>query len=113
MRFVLLIAAVSGLAACEKPVEQMGYAERVQLVEQIIQRCEALGIPRNSPQMQQCGDAEIEKEVTTRNANVAARRNAGLAMTQASANYNRSMAAQRMNCTHTPGYGGSVTTSCY
>ncbi|MDF3904702.1 hypothetical protein [Paracoccus sp. AS002] len=115
MRAIVLgVVAAAVMAGCDdKPVEALGYAERVEIVDKIIKKCEALGIPRNSPEMQQCGMAEIQAEETRRSSSRLARQNFGIAMQQASQNYQRSMQSRRMNCTHTPGYGGSVSTSCY
>ncbi|WP_353144842.1 hypothetical protein [Paracoccus sp. (in: a-proteobacteria)] len=114
---VLVLAAVVGLAGCEKPVEEMGYAERQQLAAQIVERCKALGIAPGSAQMNACTEAEVNKEVYTRRANKIRRQELGTAMQQASQNYQQSIAMQQsrqINCTHRPAVGwGSATTTCY
>lgn len=103
MRYFLIIPILM-LAACEeKPIEQMGYAERVALVDQIIARCEALGIKRDSPEMTVCGDAEIEKEVTTRQANRNRRLEAAAALSE--------VGQQGVTCT-TQQFGTMTRTRC-
>ena len=111
MRWTFALAGLAALAACveTKPVEEMGYAERKALVDEIIERCIALGIDPKSPEMQACGDAEIDGEINSRSAANARKQAYAAAMMQANvANQQR----QRMNCTSTVGYG-AVNTSCY
>lgn len=72
MRSIFLgMVALLGLAGCEpaKPVEAMGYAERRQLAEQVVERCAALGLELDTPKMDQCVTAEAQKEIFTRRMN--------------------------------------------
>lgn len=121
MRAFLLIA-VAALAACEaqKPVEEMGYAERQQLAAQIVERCKALGIAPGSAHMNACTEAEASKEVYTRRANTAKRQAAlqsmGQSMQQTSQSYYNAAAmnqSRNVNCTTQNMGGGMVTTRCY
>lgn len=118
MRAIALGVVVAAmLAGCEKPVEEMGYAEMQALAKEIEQRCTNLGLKPGTPQHQQCRQVEAQKEIYTRRANKVRRQNAADAMQQASQNYQQSIAIQqsrRINCTHRPAVGwGSATTTCY
>lgn len=117
MRYWVLVGVVALAGCAEKPVEEMGYAEISALAKEIEQRCTDLGLTPGTPQHQQCGQIEAQKEITTRRANAVRRQNFGIAMQQASQNYQQSIAAQQsrqINCTHSPGVGwGSATTTCY
>lgn len=83
--FVLLVSA------CNKPVENMNYAEIHTLANEIDTRCQAQAGPKGSPAYQTCTQIEVNHEVQTRRQNAAAARAfaEGMAegMTAASASY--------------------------
>lgn len=106
-KIVVGVLAVAALAGCEtKPIEQMGYAERQELVNKLIARCEAIIPDRNHPQFGVCMEAEIEKEVYTRHAN----REAIKAMGEAGEQMQRQQAMyqSRMTTTNCTPMGRSV-----
>lgn len=121
MRAIVLgVVAAAMLAGCEKPIEEMGYAERRELAGEILDRCAALGLKPNTPEMSQCMQVEVQKETATRRANVVRRQNAGIAMQQhferqqiITQNQQAIAQSRQLNCTHTPGYNGAVNTRCY
>ena len=130
MRLLILAAGTAmALSGCEKPVEEMGYAERQALAGDIVQRCAALGIQPETAQMRDCTSTEVQKEIHTRRANAGRRANVGLAMQQ----YGQSMQQQAQQnttaqqITNQPSYvipsrqvfcrsqahGNTVNTNCY
>jgi len=62
--FALL--ALVGLTGCTKTVEEMNYSERKALAQEIVKRCYAQGVKSNTPEMQQCTNVEIQREVASR-----------------------------------------------
>lgn len=121
MRVVAVALCGLFLGGCaEKTIEEMGYAERQQLAQEILQRCAALGLKPNSPQMEQCINVEVQKEFNSRHEGKEQARRRAQAIGQGMSSMGQSMQQQSMiaqsrqiNCTHTPGYGGRVTTNCY
>lgn len=120
MRAVYLgVAFVVGLAGCEKPVEEMGYAERQALAGEIVQRCAKLGLKPDTPQMRDCTSTEAQKEIYSRRAGADRRSRSVSSAGDGLRQYGHSMQQQAMqnrpiNCTHRPAVGwGSATTTCY
>jgi len=98
----LALAAAVALTGCveTKPIDQMGYAERQELAREILQRCKALGIKDGSPQMDQCIEVEVQKEVSTRQARADGMARFGAGLQAAGNNYSNAMRANRpVTCT--------------
>lgn len=119
-----LVLALCGLilVGCEKPVEEMGYAEQSKLAAEIVQRCAALGLKPGSQQMASCTEVEARKEVYSRRANKERRSTALTVVGQGMAGYADGYAkSSRMNqpvrlqanCTSQAMGGGTVSTNCY
>lgn len=121
MRYLLVFGFVV-LAGCEKPVEEMGYAEISALRDEIAQRCTDLGLDANSAQHQQCRQIEAQKEITTRRANAARRQqgfqNAAASLQATSQGYSQAAMQPQyqprspVNC-QSVRYGNTVRTNCY
>ncbi|MRX49908.1 hypothetical protein GI374_05460 [Paracoccus sp. S-4012] len=113
-----LVVALAGCA--EKTVTEMGYEERLELAGEIINRCKAIGLKDNTPELSHCVEAEADKEVYGREIARERARRMGMAISTSMQSYGDSMQqqaaisrARQVQCTHTPGYGGTITTNCY
>lgn len=109
-------AVVAVLAGCDsRPIESLGYEERMQLAQEITERCMKLGIDPKSQQMVDCQNAEVEKEVSTRSARREGAEAFGAAMQSYSASqqaYYQQSQSRRINCTSST-VGWSTNTTCY
>lgn len=97
-----LVLAAFGLAGCEKPVEEMGYAEMQSLAKDIEQRCTDLGLAPGTPQHQQCRQVEAQKEIYTRRANKVRRQNAAVAMSAGMQQMSQSYSNAAAQTTYAP-----------
>lgn len=111
MRYVLgalaIAAAVSGCQS--KPISEMSYTERKELVGQIIERCSAQGYPPGHPEATACHEQEALKEANTRIANTERRQRFGAAMAATGAQMQANANANRMRTTNCSAYGNSVS----
>lgn len=107
MKWVMIAVAAVALAGCTKSVSEMSYTEMKQYVAQLEDKCRKQGVPQNEIRI--C----VEQEGRADQARRMKQRQIGAAISQASADYGRSMQANRpVNCTST-GYGNTVRTTCY
>lgn len=107
-------AALVFLAGCDtRPVEQLGYAERQKLANEITARCAKMGIDPRSPQMEACQRAEVEAEFSKRAAWRASNAVAAGAM-QSYSSSQQSYLDQSgpVRCTSSR-LGSSINTTCY
>lgn len=116
MRWMLVAMVLAGCVS-EKPIDELSYSERQALVEEILQRCEAQGVNRNSAEMQDCFHVEAEREVDRRRDAIETRQNIGLALAAGFGSYGEATAASSsrsrgVHCTSNS-FGNMVSTDCY
>lgn len=107
-------AALLLLSGCDtRPIESLGYAERMELATEITARCTEMGIDPASPQMIDCQRAEVEaesaKRAEWRTANAAA---AGSLQSYGASQQAYATRSTPLRCTSSP-LGTSVNTTCY
>ena len=106
MKWVFIIAALFA-AGCTQSVNEMSYSQLQAYAAQMVEKCQKQGVPDS--QMRACAEQEMRADQSRR----MKQRQFGAAMAQASADYNRSLQANRpINCTST-GFGNTVRTTCY
>lgn len=121
---VVAVASAVVLTGCEtQPIQEMSYSQKKALVEQIIKRCEAQGVRRNTAEMNTCGQSEITREFAIRERNAAqfnrAMAGIGNGLSAYGNGLQQNTASRPATCTSTPyrtfvnGPVTSVTTNCY
>lgn len=107
MRSVLVPLTLVALAACDKPVDELSYSEKVTLVQELEASCVAQGFPQNSPLFQSCFKHEADREIRRR-------QNIQNAWINASQNIQSQQTASSppMMCSGRVLPGGNVTTTC-
>lgn len=107
MRWVVAVVTAVMVTGCTKSVSEMNYTELREYAASLLERCRAQGVP--DAELEFCAQQEFRLDQAKR----ARQREIGAAIAKASADYNRSVQANRpINCTST-GYGGFVRTTCY
>ncbi|MGN6535216.1 MAG: hypothetical protein ACTHKQ_05725 [Mesorhizobium sp.] len=109
MKKTVIVAAMAALAlsGCTKSVSEMSYTELKQYASNMVEKCQKQKVPKN--ELEACAMQEMRADQSRR----MRQREIGAAISQASADYNRSIQANRpVNCTST-GYGNMVRTTCY
>lgn len=107
MKLAAVVCASLLLAGCTKSTSEMSYTELKQYASQMVEKCQKQGVPQN--EIEACAMQEMRADQARR----MKQKQMGAAISQASADYNRSVQANRpINCTSTGGYG-MVRTTCY
>ncbi|WP_376711062.1 hypothetical protein [Pseudochrobactrum lubricantis] len=123
MKSAVVLFGLVVLAGCQtKQIEEMGYSEKKALAEQIVQRCYAQGVKPNSPEMNTCSMAEVQKEHYSRRNSAIRQQNAAAAMSAGMANAsqgyyraaaNTSAMNRTVTCSRVPSPVGYSTVRCY
>lgn len=112
MRWIVLLAPLALVSCQSKSVSEMSFSEVRQYAAELMERCKEQGA-QPGEEMQMCIDQEALADETKRRRSIATRQAIGAAISQASADYGRSVRANRpINCTSI-GYGNMVRTDCY
>ena len=108
MKKMMLLAAMAvSLTGCTKSVSEMSYPELKQYASGMVEKCQKQGVPK--AELEACAMQEMRADQSRRQR----QREIGAAISEAGADYNRSLQANRpVNCTST-GYGNMVRTTCY
>lgn len=102
-----IIFAALALAGCTTSVDEMSYSQLQEYATRMAEKCQEQGVPEE--ELQACAEQEIRADQARR----MKQRRLGAAISQASAEYGRSVHANRpVNCTST-GYGNMIRTTCY
>ncbi len=101
MKLKLILAAAVALAACTPEIEATRAAE-----DDAVCRGQFATV-KGTPEYSQCMMAQVERRDRQSERVSGAFAAMGQGFTNAANNSNR------LNCTSTPGYGGTVTTNCY
>ena len=98
--FLIAVAALSLCGCAEKRLDELGYAERTALANEIVARCRKM-TDGSDAQVRQCGMAEVDAERARRARNERTRRAVGMALAGFGDDMQRSAIANR-----------PVTTTC-
>lgn len=111
-----LALMVTVLVSCgdNRPLNQLGYQERLALVDEMKARCIALGIVATDPRHEECVLVELRAEGTRRDSARAGMAAMGSGISKTSQGYTNAANANRpVTCTTRPAVGwGTSTTTC-
>ncbi len=108
MKWAIIAVAAVTVSGCTKSVSEMSYTELKQYTASLVKRCEMQGVPQ--AELKDCVRQEFSADYTRR----MKQEEIATAIAGASADYSRSVQANRsraVRCTST-GNGYTVTTTC-
>lgn len=107
MSRLIVFASLIAFVGCTQTIDEMSYTQLQSYVASMADKCREQGVPES--QMEACVQQEVRADQSRRRK----QRQFGAALSQASAEYGRSVQANRpVNCTST-GFGNTVRTTCY
>lgn len=104
---VLAIVPVLALAACTQSVNEMSYSQLQAYAATMVEKCQKQGVP--DEQLRACAEQEMRADQARR----MRQRQFGAALSQASADYGRSVQANRPVTTNCHRFGNNVSCTSY
>lgn len=106
MKWVIVACAIA-LAGCTQSVDEMSYTQLQAYATSMVEKCQKQGVP--DEQLRACAEQEMRADQARR----MRQRQFGAALSQASADYGRSMQANRPVTTNCHRFGNNVSCTSY